>query len=234
MRTTSAALGCAEGTAAAGVAAPANAGSSKASPSATTQYGYDATWAQERGSWDMSVILRVLVVCGLSLGVGCARQELGAAAAAGDVERVRSQLDAGAAIDEPGNRGMTALHRAAAEGQDGVVALLLERRAAVNAQDARGWLPIHYAAQRGSVTIIERLVKAGADVNAPAGAGFRPLHLAAIDGRTAAVTWLLAHGADAKILNEEGVNAREYARRHGDQAVLAAFDAAASSTGAGH
>lgn len=182
----------------------------------------------------MSVILRLLVVCGLALGVGCARQDLGEAAASGDVGRVRSQLDAGAAIDAPGGRGMTALHRAASEGQDAVVALLLERGASIQARDARGWLPIHYAAQRGAVVVIERLLKAGTDVNAPAGAGFRPLHLAAIDGRAAAVTWLLAHGADAKILNDEGVSAREYGRRHGDQAVLAAFDAAASSGDASH
>jgi outer membrane protein assembly factor BamB len=63
-------------------------------------------------------------------------EELRDAARAGDVDRVRALLDAGAPVDAPGRHGVTPLLLAATKGHLDAVRLLVERGAAVNARES--------------------------------------------------------------------------------------------------
>ena len=88
-----------------------------------------------------------------------------AAAAEGDLQRVRDLLDAGLAPDARDSHGYGPLHQAAAANAPGVVRLLVEAGAQMDAPDRLGWSPLAWAAFMGADSAALALLEAGADPN---------------------------------------------------------------------
>lgn len=134
------------------------------------------------------------------------------AVGAGDVDRARRLLAAGADCNARNADGATALMLAAHAGRLDLVNALLAAGADVNATDGRGWGALMKAAHnaeldRGFADVAQALIDAGANVEAPIGFGIRPLMLAAGYGETAVVETLLRAGADVLARNEGGYTA---------------------------
>ena len=134
------------------------------------------------------------------------------AVSAGDIDRVRKLLAAGADCNERSGDGATALMLAAYAGRLDLVKTLIDAGADVNATDERGWGALMKAAynaelDRGFADVAQALIDAGANVDAPIGFGVRPLMLAAGYGETAVVETLLRAGADVLARNDGGLTA---------------------------
>ena len=108
------------------------------------------------------------------------------AAAVGDVEAVRRQLDGGLDADARNPRGgATLLATAAVVGQQEVAAMLIDAGADVNEVNARdGTGPLHAAAFAGQATMLALLLDGGADPNAASRQGGTPLMAAELDWDT--------------------------------------------------
>ena len=119
---------------------------------------------------------------------------LHAAAAAGNAAKVARLLAAGAAVDEPGARGMLPIHLAAEGGHSAVVQLLLAGGASPRAPDASGKLPIHIAAISGDAATVRQLIAAAPDTVSAARLpeNSLPLHDATFAGNADTAAALIA------------------------------------------
>ena len=185
--------------------------------------------------------------------------ELIAAAAAGDAERVAALcVGEGVAPDSKvpsGEDDRTALWFAAARGgagggtagdvanYDEVTELLLGlgANAALAGTDERGRTCLHAASACGApAALIAALAEAGADVDAADAEGLAPLHEASISGKMTAVEALLSAGADVGATISasgdggalRGATALHLAARRGDGGVAKALLAAGAPAGA--
>ncbi|MDA2934790.1 ankyrin repeat domain-containing protein, partial [Acidobacteria bacterium AH-259-D05] len=113
----------------------------------------------------------------------------------GQTARVKTLLDARAAVDAKDNLEQTALMRAAFEGQTGIVRALLEAGANVNAKTDHGVTSLMNAAGRGHTETVRVLLDAGADVNAKTAMGVAALMVATQAGHTEIVELLKKAGA---------------------------------------
>mgnify|MGYP001264997881 CR=1 FL=1 len=111
--------------------------------------------------------------------------------------------------DAANQAGETPLMLAALKGRTALAARLLERGAAV---ERTGWSPLHYAATGPAVDIVRMLLERGASVDSRSPNGTTPLMMAAQYGPEDAVTLLLLRRADARLRNEHGLNAADFAR----------------------
>ncbi len=75
--------------------------------------------------------------------------------------------------------------------------------------------PLQQAARSGNLQQLERLLQQGAPLNAADSAGRTPLILAVLQGHTAVVQRLLAAGANTALIDKDGLNALQHARRLG-------------------
>lgn len=111
----------------------------------------------------------------------------------GDVESVRSLIDAGADIDTVDHQGDSALAKACHAGSLPCVELLLEANARVDSRDMFGTQAIHLASMnpKNGTRIVRELVAKGADPCARS-ASEMPLHSAAVHGSRETVEYLLS------------------------------------------
>jgi hypothetical protein len=109
-------------------------------------------------------MLNLLMQAGAST-VGLESIQLIQAAAAGNIDRVRSLLATNVNLDL--DRG-AAIGNAAAAGHTQIVELLIQAGANVNLTDKLGFSPIASAAYSGYSEIVNLLIEAGADIQAPA------------------------------------------------------------------
>jgi ankyrin repeat protein len=119
-------------------------------------------------------------------------------------------------INAQNHAGETALMLAALKGRLETVRRLLERGAAV---DQAGWNALHYAAAGPEPQIVTLLLTRGASIEAPSPNGTTALMMAARYGSEESVGLLLARQADAATRNERGLNAADFARSAGREAL---------------
>lgn len=84
---------------------------------------------------------------------------------------------------------------------------------------------LHAAAGAGRLAQVEQLIAQGASVNTPDAMGKTPLMLAAINGHSTVVQRLLAAGANPALVDRDGVNALQHARRLGREAIAQMIEA---------
>ena len=99
-------------------------------------------------------------------------------------------------------------------------------RAEANAGPNRLAGALQDAARAGRLELLERLLQQGAPVNAADPAGRTPLVLAVMQGHTAVVQRLLAAGANPALVDQEGLNALQHARRLGFDGIAHLIEAA--------
>jgi len=121
----------------------------------------------------------------------------------GQIEAVRTLLDAGADTDLRQGDGATALHWAAHRNDLHAADLLIAAGAEVNAANELGATPLWLAAMNAAAPMVTRLLAAGADPNAALQLGETPLMTAARAGGLDVVELLLAHGADVYAQEKE-------------------------------
>lgn len=135
------------------------------------------------------------------------------AAAAGDLDRLRELLDAGAEAGPARLPGQTPLHSAVMGGSPDSVALLVENGADVHARmhwhDGPHYTPLAMLARAGTdatrAVIARTLLDAGADVDTPAGTfGGTLLHEAIALGDLELASTLLDHAADVNRQDHAG------------------------------
>jgi hypothetical protein len=113
-------------------------------------------------------------------------------------------LDAGMAVDTPGEVGWTPLLVASFNGNEAIAELLLQRGADPYALDAAGHTPLHWAAFNGFARVTRLLIGKRVNVDAANRYGWTPLLQAAARGHTEVVGMLLEAGADANLADQEG------------------------------
>lgn len=129
-------------------------------------------------------------------------------------------------VDLPNAVGETPLMMAALRGQFEIAQRLYARGATV---ERPGWTPLHYAASGPSLDLLRWLLELRAPINARSPDGTTALMLAAGYGLIDATDELLQRGADATARNERGLDAAEFARRAGRDALAARIEAVAKS-----
>jgi len=117
------------------------------------------------------------------------------AIARGQVDAVRSLLDAGWPTDLLAADGLAPLHWALVRDDTAILSLLLERGSSIDVRSAEGVTPLMNAVQKRDVEKVAFLLGHGADANARDQRGFTALHRAAEMGELRIVHSLLDHGA---------------------------------------
>ena len=160
------------------------------------------------------------------------RSPLVMAVDAGDVEMVRTLLDAGGQPNVKDGFGRTPLGLAALGGHHRIAVALLGRGARPDAKEDNGAVPLHHASSLGFDAIVSALLDAGADVEARDRPGHTPLINAIRNGRTSTVKLLLDRGADPQLAGKDKLSPLYWAvyRRH--RAIADALVAAGAPLGA--
>ena len=127
-------------------------------------------------------------------------------------------------VDASNEAGETAVMMAALRGNLEWTQRLLERGAAVN---RNGWSPLHYAATGPEAKVVALLLDQGATIEALSPNRSTPLMMAARYGSEASVDLLLARGANTRLRNDRDMNAADFARSAGRDALAARLDALA-------
>jgi len=127
------------------------------------------------------------------------------AAELGDSTHVRKLLDQGAPIDEPDNKGRTALVYAASRGHLAIVKMLLERGANIHVEGQYELSPLNAAIKRNHPDILKLLLNAGVDIHLSDLKGKKPLQIAIELGHTDMVQMLLEKGADPNTLSDKAI-----------------------------
>lgn len=137
----------------------------------------------------------------------------------GDALAVQRMVEQGACVEAVAEDGTSALMTAAAEGHLEVLRVLLMHSAQVNATNDVGDTPLHFAATSLKPEVCALLLESGASVNARNKRGVTPLMVAAGAGADSLVQQLLTAGADTALVDDQGNNAADYARRVQDPLV---------------
>ncbi len=130
----------------------------------------------------------------------------------------------GLKVDATTAAGETALMMAALAGSLEWTQKLIDRGGQINRE---GWTPLHYAASGPEPKVLALLLDKGADINAPSPNRTTPLMMAARYGAEDSAHLLLARGADAKLRNDLGLSAVDFARTAGREALAAKLAQAA-------
>ena len=142
------------------------------------------------------------------------------AARAGDVEKVKKELEGKIDVNAPESAGgRSALHWAAKENKVEVIPILLAAKADVNNRDRAGKTPLCVAAESRDPKCVESmklLIDAKSDVNSKDRLGGSPLLWAAGLGTPEAVELLLASGAEVSIQDKNGLTPLLWAAGTGD------------------
>jgi len=155
-----------------------------------------------------------LVAASLTVaGGGCWKtrdSRLFLAASEGDVETVKSLIDAGENVNARDEEGETPLMYAAVRAQTQVVPLLLRKGAQIDAVSVNGETALDRAASAGCTAVVRMLIEKGA--NKEIGV---PLIDALSKGHLDIVGLLVANGANVNAEDTAGDTALSYASKQG-------------------
>lgn len=134
------------------------------------------------------------------------RSALLAAAEEGNVEAMRTLLDARADMNYKDASGFHALYLAAGAPQraEECVVFLLSRKANVEMTNNCGYTPLHNACGSGQVRSLFALLDAGADLNAKSRNGAAPIHVAVINDQPDILEAISSRKADLDMPTFEG------------------------------
>ena len=128
------------------------------------------------------------------------RDDLIAAVAKNNGERVAALLAAGANVNEAWHEGVTALHLAAVGADATMVTQLLKAGANVHAAaEGTAATPLHMAAANRDSAVSRALINAGASVAVVTTEGATPLDLAVLANNAAALRVLIEAGGDVNV-----------------------------------
>ena len=140
----------------------------------------------------------------------------------GDLPRLKKWI--GGADRGSGNvdiqfMGYTPLHVAAKAGNVEIGRYLLESGAQTELRTSDGWTPLLEAVS-SSPEFVHLLLVHKANVNAATDRGYTALHRAAVLGKREVVQVLLQHGANTGYKDFEGMQASDFAAKHGHVAIV--------------
>ena len=121
-------------------------------------------------------------------------------------------------VDAPNASDETPLMLAALKGNLDATQRLLDKGAAINRP---GWTPLHYAATGPEPKLVSLMLERGAQIDAPSPNGSTALMMAARYGADDSALLLLARGASTAVRNQKDMNAADFARSVGRDALAA-------------
>lgn len=131
----------------------------------------------------------------------------------GNIPLMEVFLNAGADINKENTAGEQALLHAVWKGHRAAAEWLLQRGATVN-RPALRWTPLHYAAFSGNQDLVSLLLEKGASLDATSPNGSTPMMMAIYGGHPNVARDLLKRGASARIKNDWGDGALEWAVKY--------------------
>ena len=138
------------------------------------------------------------------------------AALNGDVEQVKTYLDAGTNVNALDQEGHTALMLAGYNGHTKIVIMLIEEDAVVDRRDLMGQTALLYASSGQFPETVKVLLDKGAEPDiVDSNEHFTPLMHAATAGNLDVVKLLITYGADLSMTDVDGDNAESFARQAG-------------------
>ncbi|MCP4706275.1 MAG: PDZ domain-containing protein [candidate division Zixibacteria bacterium] len=143
--------------------------------------------------------------------------EIHEAAKAGDLEKIKSILEADQSrLSAQDKIGYTALHWAAMRAKWDAVRYLVDSSGAdVNAYGVDGCSPLHSAANHGNVAIIGLLIKKGSVVDLKNNLDQTPLHITSKAGNIKVAQILAFQGANVNAVDNNGWTPLYYAQKSG-------------------
>ncbi|MGJ8725028.1 MAG: ankyrin repeat domain-containing protein [Roseibacillus sp.] len=165
----------------------------------------------------ISAVFLATLICSKSLLAD--RDELINAVFANETSQAKALLVEGLAVDEPDQRGVTALGLACQNGNAELVELLLAKGAQAQTRSGRE-PPLLIAARTGSVACVKMLLAAGAKIDESGRGSQTPLMWAAAAGHQEVVSLLIAKGADTEKTLDTGFDALLFAVRGGHRDVV--------------
>jgi glutathione S-transferase len=130
----------------------------------------------------------------------------------GNLPMLELFFERGANIHKVNPVGEQALLLAAWKGHRQIVDWLLAHGAQINRESGQ-WSALHYAAFSGHTALVRHLLDRGADINARSPNGSTPLMMAIYDGKPEVAKLFIDQGADARLRNDWGDGAMEWAMR---------------------
>ncbi|MBL7184872.1 MAG: ankyrin repeat domain-containing protein [Phycisphaerae bacterium] len=154
---------------------------------------------------DIAVSLNRPAIAKLLIEKGAAVFNIHTAAFAGNLEKVRSFIEAGTDVDAKDESGMTPLLRAVSGEHAAVAKFLVDNRADVNTGDKWGYVPLVYALWNMDSETVKLLIDKGADTNAKdTPSGYTSLHWAIMMDSKELTELVLAAGVDVKAKSKAG------------------------------
>ncbi|MBP6534275.1 MAG: ankyrin repeat domain-containing protein [Arenimonas sp.] len=123
-----------------------------------------------------------------------------------DLPALKKLLRLGIAVNEPDQKGCTALIHACGQGQADMVRLLLKHGADAKLPARSGATALWASISQAHTEVLEELLQHGTDANQPV-AGYPPLNLACLSGVPEQIALLLECGADSAAVDANGQNA---------------------------
>jgi hypothetical protein len=169
-------------------------------------------------------ITRMLLAAGadVNVRVGPGYTPLYNAAYQGHSEVVKLLIQSGAEVNIMTDYNFSPLYIAAQEGHHNCVKLLLSEGAeADGARPDEGATPLYIASQNGHWRCVEHLLDEGATIDLPMFDGSTPLMIACYFAHVRVVEMLLRAGASLSIYDRHGRNALDWAKKRGDNLIVA-------------
>lgn len=153
----------------------------------------------------IAMALLILQSGDVSLARGNSAQEAFEAIQRGDLEALRSIIDAGLDINcRDSNGNETLLHVAVWKQNFDIVSYLVKHDADIEARDRAGGTPLHSAHWDGAEKVAKLLLDNGANINTIDEKGWTPLHWACWNGQTKMVEFFVRNGASINTKDRNG------------------------------